>query len=92
MARIEELPDDSEQSIDLNTIQEALPFPIGSHGSTQEDGTTPALPPQIQSVRSHTADEIVGLLNNTPLFMTSLENINVEGKYRFCQVQRDLLI
>lgn len=79
MSCIEELPDEFEHSIDVNRNQEALPFPIGSHGSDQ-NGTAPSLPPHMQSVRSHTADEIVDLLKKTPLFMTSLDDSNGEGE------------
>ena len=38
------------------------------------DGSTPEVPPQMQNVRSHTADEIVRMLGKTPLFMTSLDD------------------
>lgn len=43
-----------------------------------QDGIAPELPPPMASVRSHTADEIVQMMNKTPLFMTSLEDD--EGK------------
>ncbi|KAL8676395.1 MAG: hypothetical protein Q9224_007292, partial [Gallowayella concinna] len=35
--------------------------------------TTPSLPPVMDSVRSHTADEIVQMMKRTPLFMTNLQ-------------------
>lgn len=49
------------------------PFPIKAGALTQDD-ILPSLPPHMASVRSHTADEIVQMMNQTPLFMTSLEN------------------
>ena len=53
----------------------SIPFPIKS-SLAAHDGVTPQLPPQMQSVRSHTADEIVEMMNKTPLFMTSLDNVD----------------
>ena len=37
------------------------------------------MPPPMASVKSHTADEIVQMMNKTPLFMTSLEGGENEG-------------
>lgn len=51
----------------------SVPFPIKSNPQLK-DAPTPALPPQMESVRSHTADDIVRMINRTPLFMTSLED------------------
>ncbi|MCJ1463049.1 hypothetical protein MMC07_001653 [Pseudocyphellaria aurata] len=51
----------------------SVPFPIKSK-SQHNDAPTPALPPVMESVRSHTADDMVRMLNRTPLFMTSLED------------------
>ena len=59
---------------------QSTPFPVANHVQTQND-STPALPPQMASVRSHTADEIVQMLNRTPLFMTSLEDSDAAGTY-----------
>lgn len=95
MPRVEELPDNFNASINLdkrsstpkptltsNTsssiVTQAAPFPIAK--TTQAlNGTIPELPPQMASVRSHTADEIVQMMNRTPLFMTSLEDVEGEG-------------
>ena len=57
---------------------DSTPFPIDA-SRLEECGTTPALPPHMASVRTHTADEIVQMMNRTPLFMTSLENTDGEG-------------
>lgn len=57
---------------------DTTPFPIDA-SRLEGNGTTPALPPHMASVRSHTADEIVQMMNRTPLFMTSLESTDGEG-------------
>ena len=57
---------------------DSTPFPVNT-ARLEKDGTTPALPPHMASVRTHTADEIVQMMNRTPLFMTSLENTEGEG-------------
>lgn len=94
MSRIEELPADFDESLDLNASPPApphqsglpsaapissTPFPIPAKARDQYD-STPMLPPHMESVRSHTADEIVKMMNQTPLFMTSLENADLAGK------------
>ena len=94
MAGIEELPADFDESIDLNASAPvpspqtsalpsnasvpSTPFPLPAKAQGQHD-STPALPPQMESVRAHTADEIVKMMNQTPLFMTSLEDADAEG-------------
>ncbi|KAL8728985.1 MAG: hypothetical protein Q9181_005162 [Wetmoreana brouardii] len=49
------------------------PFPIRPKPTDQDASTTPSLPPVMDSVLSHNADEIVRMMKKTPLFMTSLE-------------------
>lgn len=96
MSRLEELPDDFDESLNLNhppapihappfaqnastkASSNTAPFPIDA-SRLEGNGTTPALPPHMASVRSHTADEIVQMMNRTPLFMTSLESTDGEG-------------
>lgn len=76
MASSEELPDTSVETPKPSVLQpevDSAPFPIRPNLKAQDD-TAPDLPPQMQAVRSHTADEIVRMMNKTPLFMTSLEN------------------
>lgn len=51
----------------------STPFPIKSTPQ-HHHGPNPALPPQLESVRSHTADDIVRMIRRTPLFMTSLDD------------------
>ncbi|EAS37471.3 tetratricopeptide repeat domain-containing protein [Coccidioides immitis RS] len=83
MARIEELPDDFNESLSLNdpkpassstTIPET-PFGIKPIAPNDDPttSTAPALPPAMASVKSHTADEILSMMNQTPLFMTDVE-------------------
>ncbi|KAL6720284.1 HSP70/90 co-chaperone [Lecanora helva] len=93
-SRIEELPDDFDQSLDLQASElackststsntnpsaasQSAPFPIVEQKTLQDDGT-PQLPPHMASVRSHTADDIVKMMNRTPLFMTTLEDAGEE--------------
>lgn len=85
MARIEELPDDFDESLKLNGSSESsapVPFPLGAREIAKDDKTI-SLPPQMASVRSHTADEIVQMMNKTPLFMTSLEETEGEGMWPY---------
>ena len=60
------------------TALASVPFPIGSRHEDQ-NGIAPLMPPPMASVKSHTADEIVQMMNKTPLFMTSLESEDNEG-------------
>lgn len=80
MSRVDELPDGLDSALNLNASPplqlpnpSSVPFPIKSKPEHNR-GSTPALPPQMESVRSHTADDIVRMMNRTPLFMTSLED------------------
>ncbi|KAI5306844.1 hypothetical protein KEM56_006823 [Ascosphaera pollenicola] len=101
MSRVVELPDDFDETQDLNqtpdldkivdgtqdlTIGSALannetPFGI----KKKEDGdektpvTGPALPPSMESVRSYTSDEILDMINKTPLFMSDIDKA-MEGE------------
>ncbi|KAL2371544.1 tetratricopeptide repeat domain-containing protein [Blastomyces gilchristii SLH14081] len=99
MVRIEQLPDDFDESLDLNkprstgptlggqALLNETPFGIKKNVSSPPDSTTPAMPPGMASVKSHTAEEILDLMNKTPLFMTDLskatdgdeENIGLEA-------------
>jgi hypothetical protein len=50
-------------------------------GAQDAAGNVPgaALPPGMASVKQYTADEVVNLLNRTPLFMTELDETDGEG-------------
>lgn len=91
MSRIEELPDDFDESLDLNkppaaapsippeAFLNSIPFPIKDDG-VNKDPNMPDMPPSMASVKSHTADEIVELMNRTPLFMTDMEKATDGGR------------
>lgn len=97
MARIEELPDDFDESINLNETAPAKPapsndsvpapmpdapnFPINEERlkEMQKDPNAPQLPPAMAAVQSHTAEEILAMMNKTPLFMTDIDNAGDEG-------------
>lgn len=86
MSRIEELPDDFNKSLSVSdspstglpdsaqsTSQPSVPFPLPPK-TKDEEITLPSIPPQMASVRAHTAEEIVQMINKAPLFMTSLDD------------------
>lgn len=103
MGQIEELPDDFDESLDLNKppiepiaptlppsglaaitgVSNEVPFPINEDRlkDVHNDPSAPRMPPAMESVKSHTADEILEMMNKTPLFMTDLENAGDEGAY-----------
>ncbi len=90
MSRIEELADDFDERIDLKKqpsgaqdfIDQARSQPSG-FPSTADDTVsnvpTAAMPPAMHSIRQYTTDEVVSMLNRTPLFMTTLDETNGEG-------------
>ncbi|KAL8910868.1 MAG: hypothetical protein Q9172_007777, partial [Xanthocarpia lactea] len=81
MSRIQELPDGPAIPNTLPSSPET-PFPISTKSTVPNaSSTTPALPPAMDSVRSHTADEIIQMMKRTPLFMTDLGEVaGVEGE------------
>lgn len=84
MNQIQELPNDSDHPplsaphTFPTASADSVPFPVDA-SRLEQNGTTPALPPHMASVRTHTADEIVQMMNRTPLFMTSLDSTEGEG-------------
>lgn len=93
MSRIEELPDDFDESIDLNKeIPEEPPlpvtedepiFPINEERMKEMENKDPLAPKMSQnmaSVRSHTTDELADMLNKTPLFMTDINKAGDESE------------
>ncbi|KIW05670.1 hypothetical protein, variant [Verruconis gallopava] len=104
MSRIEELPDDFDERIDLNKqapaqhvssdssqapdlvdhlLHTAPPFPSEQSSSQNNEAAAsasgPSMPPAMHSIRKYTADEVVKMLNRTPLFMTTLDETDGEG-------------
>lgn len=60
----------------------STPFPL-KHDPSATDTTSNAasarMPPAMESVRQHTADEVLELMNRVPLFMTSLDETDGAG-------------
>jgi hypothetical protein len=104
MSRIEELPDDFDESIDLNKqpppsnqnpstdtttpdfidqiLNQSSPYPSKpspNAATGPADAPSAAMPPAMESIRQYTADEVVSMLNRTPLFMTELDETDGEG-------------
>ncbi|KAJ5769596.1 hypothetical protein N7520_004155 [Penicillium odoratum] len=97
MSRVEELPDDFDESLHLNeapavprdlpqpgfdafAASNETPFPINEERlkEVQTDPTAPNMPPAMASVKSHSNDELLAMMNQTPLFMTDIENAGDE--------------
>lgn len=94
MPRIEELSDGLNESLSLNKnpaahapetpeamLSQNVPFPFKPRAQESEDPGHPSapLPPGMASVKQHSTDELLNILNKTPLFMTSLDETNEEG-------------
>ncbi|KAJ5087047.1 hypothetical protein NUU61_008354 [Penicillium alfredii] len=98
MSRIEELPDDFDESLNLNEAPPAaqdlpqpgfdafapsneIPFPINEERlkEVENDPNAPKMPPAMASVKSHSKEELLKMMNKTPLFMTDLENAGDEN-------------
>lgn len=104
MSRIEELPDDFDETIDLNKAPappeaeaplhnrngmppggDQVPFPINEERMKereQQDPTAPQMPPNMASVKSHTQEELLEMMNKTPLFMTDISKAGDESMCR----------
>lgn len=78
MAHIENIPDRTRAIKKLGSV----PFPIKPKKQKKDNYDSPpplpALPPHMESVRSHTPDEIVRMMKRVPLFMTSLEEAEAD--------------
>lgn len=87
MPRMEELLDDYDdaqpstresesrqtQGLSSAAICQSMPFSLPADNHTSNGTTTtPSLPPQMASVKAHSVDKIIELMNRTPLFMTDL--------------------
>ncbi|KAE8351201.1 hypothetical protein BDV28DRAFT_24566 [Aspergillus coremiiformis] len=89
MGQIEELPDDFDESLNLNKPTRAsktpameTAFPINEERAKElekENPNAPKMPPGMEAVRSHTTDELAEMLNKTPLFMTDIEKAGDEN-------------
>lgn len=63
------------------SLTQSVPFPLPPKTASQNgtNSTTPALPPAMDSVKSRSVDEVLEMMNRTPLFMTSLDETDGEG-------------
>lgn len=104
MSRVEELPDDFDESLNLNNAPpevaqglpqpgfdafaptNEIPFPINEEAlkARQTDPNAPELPPAIAAIQSHTPEELMAMMNKTPLFMTDIENAGDESTSDHC--------
>ncbi|CAL5874289.1 uncharacterized protein PFLUO_LOCUS8579 [Penicillium psychrofluorescens] len=98
MSRVEELPDDFDESLNLNEVppqaaqdlpqpgfdafaaSNEIPFPINEERlkEVENDPSAPKMPPTMASVKSHSKEELLSMMNKTPLFMTDMENAGDE--------------
>ncbi|KAK5014503.1 HSP70/90 co-chaperone, partial [Cryomyces antarcticus] len=62
-------------------VSQDVPFPMKGDIQTPTDPSQSyvALPPAMASVKQYTADEVLKLMNRTPLFMTTLDETDGEG-------------
>ncbi|KAL8956573.1 MAG: hypothetical protein Q9183_006275, partial [Haloplaca sp. 2 TL-2023] len=74
MASTTSPPDGVKVADSATSATPEMPFPVHPETSNRSATTTPSLPPAIDSIRSHTADEVVQMMKQTPLFMTSLDD------------------
>lgn len=101
--RVEELPDDFDESLDLNkpppkpsanpTSGPELPVPghperLKERQEQQKDAAKPDIPPAMAAVESHTTEEMADILNKTPLFMTDISKAGDEREFsEWCDVR-----
>lgn len=63
-------------------ISQAAPFPLKRDAQSNTADATQsgaAMPPAMASVKQHTADEVLKMMNRSPLFMTTLDETDGEG-------------
>lgn len=71
-----------QAGIPSSMIDQSLPFPDGKlqPASTLPPGAPSApMPPAMANTKAHTADELLTMLNRTPLFMTELDETDGAG-------------
>lgn len=98
MSRVEELPDDFDESLNLNKAPPEVtqgvpvpgfdafaanetPFPINEEAlkARNTDPNAPELPPAIAAIQSHSSEELMAMMNKTPLFMTDIDKAGDES-------------
>lgn len=64
----------------ISQVLADTPFPVkAKHEQDVFNGPSAALPPAMDNLRQYTPDEVVSMINRTPLFMTSLDETDGEG-------------
>jgi hypothetical protein len=91
--RIEELPDDFDESLNLNAPprstepepQQQVELPVPGNEERlrelEKESSAPKMPPAMAAVESHTTDELADILNKTPLFMTDISKAGDEREF-----------
>jgi hypothetical protein len=72
MSRIEELPDDFDESLNLNASNPASPTPVKPPSNDVPHNDPPAA--VVDTPETKTAAEILDMMRKTPLFMTNLDD------------------
>ena len=68
-----------------------VPFPINEERMKeleQMDPTAPQMPLNMASVKSHTPEELLDMMNKTPLFMTDINKAGDESRSFYTAVLR----
>src|SRR6184192_3486911 len=93
MSFVEELPDEFDKSnmdsrhpsssqgaVDMFSKAVQTPFlSLKPNYPREANSTTPELPPAMASIKSHSTEEVLKLMNKTPLFMTELDEVGEDG-------------
>ncbi|KAJ9664829.1 HSP70/90 co-chaperone [Coniosporium apollinis] len=69
-------------SIPESLNSQATPFPLKQDGTSNTPNPSQpgaAMPPAMASIKQHTADEVLKMMNRSPLFMTTLDETDGEG-------------
>ena len=61
--------------------EDEAPFPINEERlkELENDPSVPKMPPAMASVKSQSKEELLDMMNKTPLFMTDIENAGDES-------------
>ncbi|KAB8345881.1 hypothetical protein FH972_022936 [Carpinus fangiana] len=72
----------SAAGIPSSMLDQVLPFPdskLAPASTLPEGAASAAMPPAMANTRAHTSDEVIAMLNRTPLFMTQLDETDGKG-------------
>ncbi|KAJ5621381.1 hypothetical protein N7528_006164 [Penicillium herquei] len=79
MSRIEELPDDFDESINLNDVPPAIAQDQPQAASASNEPSVPKMPPTVPEAEVESMEETLAQMEKIPLFMTSLDNAGDEN-------------